>query len=200
MRAATEFDDCNGTYTLIEIAPIVKVPESTLFRWRWQGRLLTTWDFTVDHDMAYRIAQAEILKCELRGPMPVARFNLEDVTRLRVIGYLRELGWDASRTLAALARPYEPDYDTAGDNHTPRDPDNLPQGLVLCAPDAATLQARAFLTLEEAHLWSAAYVPASTILNLHSFRETMRDELAKLDLERERKAARRQQTESEVLV
>ena len=52
MRVAGNMD---GTYSLIEVAPVVGVPESTLFRYRWQGKLFTTYDFTVDEELKKRI-------------------------------------------------------------------------------------------------------------------------------------------------
>ncbi len=84
MRVAANVD---GTYSLSEIAGPVDVAESTLFRYRWQGRLLTAYDFS-DEELKNRIMTCAIFGRELSGALPDARFDLEDCTRLRVIGSL----------------------------------------------------------------------------------------------------------------
>jgi hypothetical protein len=183
-------EGADGTYSLAEIASIVRIPEPTLFRWRWQGRLLTAHDFLVDADVAFRIASATLLNDELRGAMPPARFDLEDIVRLRIVGFLGDLGWDRQRLLSALAGPYALPVETGGDGHTARDPVSLPEALVLGAQNETALGREAFETLGEAHA-AAGRLALAVVINLDVFRREMRAQLAAVDLDRERRAARR---------
>ncbi len=110
----------DGTYSLAEIAPVVGVPESTLFRYRWQGKLLTTYDFTVDEELKNSIMTCAIMGRELSGALPDARFDLEDCVRLRVVGSLGQAGWDRRKLLDALPWPWALPVERSGDGHSPR--------------------------------------------------------------------------------
>jgi hypothetical protein len=97
------------TFSLEEIGDVTGIPLSTLYRWRWTGRLLTIYDFEVDPDLMQRIVahlQAGNVAEPLRGAMPSARFFLEDAVRMLVIGHLGALGWDRTKLFDALALPY----------------------------------------------------------------------------------------------
>ena len=120
----------DGTYSLIEVAPVVGVPESTLFRYRWQGKLLTAFDFS-DEELKGRIMTAAIVGRELSVVLPDARFDLEDCTRLRVVGSLGDAGWDRQKLLDVLAWPYALPVERGGDLHSPRYPQVMPTTLAI---------------------------------------------------------------------
>jgi hypothetical protein len=183
--------EADGTYSLAEIAPIVRIPEGTLFRWRWQAQLLTAYDYLVDPDMAFRLARATLEGEELHGPMPPARFNVEDAVRLRIIGHLGEAGWDRARLLEALARPFALPTETGGDLHSPAEESQMPSTLLIWAAAPDRLAREAFATREAADQFSRTKLPLAIAVNLDVFRREVRQELAKVDLARERKAAKR---------
>jgi hypothetical protein len=122
--------------------------------------------------------------------MPPARFDLEDVVRLRIVGFLGDLGWDRQQLLTALAGPYSLPVETGGDGHTPHDLQSMPEALVLWAQNETTLGREAFETLGEAHA-AAGRLALAVVINLDVFRREMRAQLAAVDLDRERRAARR---------
>jgi hypothetical protein len=182
--------DADGTYSLAEIAPVVKIPEGTLFRWRWQALLTTTYDEMVDPDTAFRLAAADSLKEPVRGPMPLARFNVEDCARLRIIGDLGEAGWDRAQLLIALARPYALPGETKGDGHTPVDERQMPEAGVLYKTRKGHLWFQAFDIRDEADAF-ARKLGYAVVINLDYYRDTVRQELAQVDLNRQKKAARK---------
>ncbi len=176
-------EGANGTYTPQEVAGPVRIPEGTLGRYRWSGFLLTTCDYLSDADTAYRLAAAELGQ-EAPGPLPPAKYTLEDVTRLRVLSFLGDLGWNRETLLAALGKPYmDLEYEARGDNLTPRDSSVLPQALVILAPkEGAPLEAKTFATLDEAHANAQRFLAVAIVVNLGAFREAMRKELAAVEL------------------
>jgi hypothetical protein len=180
--------EADGTYSLAEIAPLVGIAPGTLFRWRWSGRLLTTFDYLVDPDMAFRIAQAELLKQELSGEMPVARFNVEDCARLRIIGVLGDAGWDRARLLEALGIPRALPVETRDDGHTAAS--GMPRCQVIYAESPTRISCESFDTREEAEAF-ARQLAMAVLLDVDVFREGVRRDLAEIDRRREQKAAAR---------
>jgi hypothetical protein len=100
----------DDTYTIEEIALVTGISVSTMYRWRWTGRLLTRYDFEIDPDLMKRLVvqlrnPANAGK-PLPGAMPAIRFFLEDATRMLVIGHLGAMGWDRTKLFEVLAWPY----------------------------------------------------------------------------------------------
>jgi hypothetical protein len=186
MKAAAQFD---GTYSLSEIAAPVAIPEGTLFRWRWQGRLLTAYDFLVDQDLSRRIMTAAAFGRELSGALPDARFDLEDCTRLRVVGSLGLAGFDRQKLLNCLAWPWALPTEVSGDGHSPRYPRVMPQTLAIISTreNPAGIVRHVFDSQAEAFAACKGFA-FSVVVDIGSIRQQMRRELATVELERERKA------------
>ncbi|MGA7235467.1 MAG: hypothetical protein WBY44_07295 [Bryobacteraceae bacterium] len=197
-----EFD---GTYSLAEIAALVKIPLGTLARWRWRGELLTIVDYMLDPTIRKRIDEADARGEEfVRGAVPEARCDLEDVVRLMVLGFLRGQGWDSTQLLRVLRKPYIEPYNTQGDGHTARDQRVMPRFLVIYHEVGKGRMNRVVLDTWEQLGRVLSEQLSAQVLDLRYFREAAQQLLAKVELEREAKAVRRQQpqqqTESEVLV
>jgi hypothetical protein len=186
MRVAAQMD---GTYSLIEIAPVVGVPESTLFRYRWQGRLLTAYDFMVDQELRRRIETCAIFGRELSVVLPDAKFDLEDCTRLRVIGSLGQAGWDRAKLLDVLAWPWALPTETSGDGHSPRYAKVMPTTLAIYATrhNPKSLARDVFNSRAEAERACRGFA-FSFIVDIDAIRHSMRVALADVERERERKA------------
>ncbi len=185
MRVAAQYD---GTYSLIEVAPVVGVPESTLFRYRWQGRLLTAYDFTVDEELRRRIQTAAAFGRDLSVVLPDGRFDLEDCTRLAVIGSLGQAGWDRRKLLDVLAWPWALPVEKSGDGHSPRYPAVMPSTLAIIATrqQPASLSRTVFDSRAEAERACRGFA-FSFLVDLDAIRHQMRHALAAVELERERR-------------
>ena len=179
----------DGTYSLIEVAPVVGVPESTLFRYRWQGKLLTTYDFTVDEKLKNSIMTCAIMGRDLSVVLPDARFDLEDCTRLAVVGSLGQAGWDRTKLLTCLNWPWALPVETSGDGHSPRYPQVMPSTLVIKASRdyPAGLSRDLYDSRREAEM-ACRGTAFSMIVDLDAIRHQMRAALAAVELEREREA------------
>jgi hypothetical protein len=185
MKVKHEYD---GTYSLSEIAGVVEIPEGSLFRHRWRAELFTTYDFLKDPDMAFRIATSK--GAAVRGPMPVARFSLEDAARLLIVGHLgNHWGMDRSALLKMFGKPFALPTETRGDGHTPATEQNVPHFMAIY-DNGESLAFRLFDTEAEAEAFKRRKASAM-LLSLDAFRDVACNGLAEVDLARERKAAAR---------
>jgi hypothetical protein len=100
-----------GRYSIEDIALFVGISTKTLYRWRLEGKLISTFDVEENAELAW---QLQILKQRPMGLGPT-RFSPEDVVRIGLIGQLGYVGWDRVKLLDALGQPYcssfeAPDY------------------------------------------------------------------------------------------
>lgn len=161
-----------------------------MFRWRWQGKLLTTPDYMVDPAMRERIDKADAKGEEfVRGVLPEARFNLEDVTRFLVLGFLRRLGWDGETLIRVLRKPYIEPFATQSDGHTARDQRVMPPFLVIFPELERDRWNRLPLDRWDQVQAVLAQYAAAIFVPLYAFREEAQHRLADVERERERRAA-----------
>ena len=169
----------------------MQIAEGTLYRWRWQGTLLTAFDYLCDPDLRRRIELADERGEEyVSGAMPEARFDLEDVTRLSVLGYLREsVRWDAERLIRVLRKPYIEPFQTQSDGHTARDQRVMPRFLLIYPEGGDRLNRVVVDAWKQVGRVLAEHPESAHVVDLRYYREIAQQELALVELERERRAA-----------
>lgn len=172
----------DDTFTLAEVAQVTGLPESTLYRWRWQGYLLTRYDYEIDPEMMQRIvahlrADPANATKPLPGALPSAKFLLEDCVRMLVIGHLGALGWDRMKLFDVLAAPYAIHIEHG------REPYRL-----VIFPNGMKLDRVAVATEAELHQ-VLAMKPLAVVIDLDSYRKQILESLARIIEIRERKTA-----------
>ena len=166
-----------------EISQVTGLPESTLYRWRWQGLLLTRYDYEIDPDLMQRIvrhlrANPANAGAPLRGAMPPARFFLEDATRMLVISHLGAMGFDRTRLFDLLSAPYA--------IHIERGKE--PRYLAIF-PNRGKLD-RVAVNTEQELQQVVAVKPLAVVIDLDCYRAQMLKSLAQIIEARDQKAAR----------
>src|SRR5215831_1353302 len=171
----------DDTFSLEEIAEVTGIPASTVYRWRWTGRLLTRYDYEVDPDLMERIVahlRSGNAAEPLRGAMPSPRFFLEDAVRMLVIGHLGQLGWDRTKLFDVLALPYAIHIE----------PGREPRFLALF-PNGTKLD-RVVVNTEHELQHVLAVKPLAVMIDLACYRAQMLKSLAHIIEIRDQKAAR----------
>jgi hypothetical protein len=151
----------------------------------------------VDAQMRKRIEEAdERAEDFVRGPMPEARFDLEDVVRLMVWGHLRKFGWEGTRLMKVFRKPYIVPFQTQSDGHTAKDQRVMPKFMaVYYEREKDRLNREIFDTFGQVGKFLAQLLHLDGMLSAHVidlkfFREVAIQQLAQVELERERRAER----------
>ena len=137
----------------------------------------------------------------VRGAVPLARFDLEDVVRLSILGSLRKAGWDSEKLLRVLRKPYIKPYRTQGDGHTARDQRVMPGYLIVYAevehdrmnrvPADSWEDVGRFLAAYRDHAAEQGWMetPCIHVADLRYGRAVAQQKLAQVELAREKRAA-----------